>query len=390
MSIRTSATSEQARSEYEKFLGIFLRESPVIKRRGEPGVADLLFGDPHGQTLPEIADILHAQVDISHAAGFKYVHHIQSSREVAAELLARRSGIDFAADDLFFTTGAFAGLSCCLQALCDPFTEVVYLAPPWFYYESMIKSVGAIPRGVDLNLQDWSIPMSQFEAAIGSQTSAILINSPHNPTGKVFSSAELAELANIVAEASLRLGRTIPIISDEAYARIVYECDHAPSPAKFYPATVTIYTYGKTLLAPSLRIGYMALAPGFPEVEKMRHVLDALQPIGGWQLPGCILQRAVPHLENLCIDIAQLQRRRDSLVVALNEGGFRVTPAQGTFYMLVDSPEPNDEHFSRVLESRNVLVLPGSTMKIPGTFRVSLTASDAMIAQACEVFRSGY
>ncbi|WP_222539174.1 aminotransferase class I/II-fold pyridoxal phosphate-dependent enzyme [Pedobacter polysacchareus] len=390
MYIKLSESSEKARAEYEQHLGVFLRESPVTKRRGEPGFADLLFGDPHGHSFPEIAEILHEQVDISHHLGFKYVHHIESSRAAAASSLSQRSGIKYAAGDLFFTTGAFAGLSCCLQALCDPLTEVLYLGPPWFYYEPMIRSQGAIPKGVDLNPLDWSVSMSQFEAAIGPKTSAILLNSPHNPTGKVFSAQELLELTNIVAAASQRLGRTIPIISDEAYARIVFECSHAPSPAAFYPATISIYTYGKTLLAPSLRIGYMALAPGFPEAAHMRQVIDALQPISGWQLPGCILQRAVPHLESLCVDIAQLKRRRDHLVSALREGGFKVNPAQGTFYMLVDSPEPSDEHYSRVLEQRKVLVLPGSTMKIPGTFRVSLTASDEMIDQAAEVFRSGY
>ncbi|AMP98719.1 hypothetical protein AY601_1810 [Pedobacter cryoconitis] len=390
MSIKISENSAKAKAEYEQYLGLFLRESPVTKRRGEPGVADLLFGDPHGHSFPEIAEILHAQVDMSHSQGFKYVHHIESSRAAAANALSQRSGINYAAKDLFFTTGAFAGLSCCLQALCDPLTEVVYLGPPWFYYEPMIKSVGAIPKAVDLNPEDWSITMTQFEASIGPKTSAILLNSPHNPTGKVFSVQELLELTNIVAAASRKLGRTIPILSDEAYARIVFECSHAPSPAAFYPTTISIYTYGKTLLAPSLRIGYMALAPGFPEAEQMRRVLDALQPISGWQLPGCILQRAVPHLESLCVDIAQLKRRRDRLVEALREGGFKVIPSEGTFYMLIDSPDPSDEHYSRVLESRNVLVLPGSTMRIPGKFRVSLTASDQMIAQACEVFRSGY
>lgn len=387
--VQLSETRERARDEYEEFLGSFLRDSPVVARRGDPEAADLLFGDPHDPSLPGIADILHAQVDVSQSLGYQYVHHMPEARETAAQVLSRRTGLDFAADDLFLNTGAFSGLMCCLQSLCEPDTEVLYLSPPWFYYRSMIRSVGAIPRGVDLNPDGWTIPLDEMAAAIGPQTSAVLVNSPHNPTGRVFSEEELAGLAKVLSDASHRLGRNIPVISDEAYARIVYECPHAPTLARHYPATIVVYTYGKTLLAPSLRVGYMALAPGFPEPVRMRRMFDAVQPIGGWLLPACLVQRALPGLERLCVDLQQLKRRRDRLVSALHEGGYRVTPAQGTFYMLVGSPEQDDEAFSRYLESRNVLVLPGSTLETPGTFRVSLTASDAMVEQACDIFRSG-
>ena len=389
MPVQLSQTREQARDEYKAFLGTFLRDSPVVARRGEPLVADLLFGDPHDPSLPGIAKELHAQVDVSQREGYRYVHHMPEAREAAARALSERTALDISSDDLFLNTGAFSGLTTCLQALCDPGTEVLYLSPPWFYYRSMIKSVGATPRGIDLKPNDWTIPLEEIAAAIGPRTSAILINSPHNPSGRVFSDEELAELAEVLTEASRRLGRDIPIISDEAYSRIVYECPHAPSPARHYAATVIVYTYGKTLLAPSLRVGYMALAPGFPDASRMRRMFDAVQPIAGWLLPTCLVQRALPELEMLCVDLKQLERRRDKLVTALREGGYKVSPAQGTFYMLVNSPELDDVAFSNYLESRDVLVLPGSTLETPGTFRVSLTASDTMIEQACEVFRSG-
>jgi aspartate aminotransferase len=388
--VQLSKTRECAHEEYEKFLGSFLRDSPVAARRGDPKVADLLFGDPHDPPLPGIADILHTQVESSHRLGYLYVHHIPEAREAAAQALSQRNNLRFATDDLFLNTGAFSGLMCCLQAFCDPNTEVIYLNPPWFYYRSMIKSVGAIPRGINLDPNGWTIPLKEVAAAIGTQTSAVLINSPHNPTGRVFSDDELASLAKVISDASHRLGRDIPIISDEAYARIVYECPHAPTLSRHYAATVVVYTYGKTLLAPSLRLGYMALAPGFPDAIRMRRMFDAIQPIGGWLLPTCLVQRALPKLEMLCVDLQQLQRRRDRLVTALQEGGYSVTPAKGTFYMLVGSPDADDEAFTRYLEERNVLVLPGSILETPGTFRVSLTASDAMVEQACDVFCSGF
>ncbi|MGZ8845117.1 MAG: aminotransferase class I/II-fold pyridoxal phosphate-dependent enzyme [Pyrinomonadaceae bacterium] len=384
-----SREGSRASAEYDAFLGCFLRESPVVARRGDPTVADLLFGDPHDPPLPGIAKALHAQVEATASAGYRYVHHLPEAREAATQALSQRTDLPFEADDIFLNTGAFSGLSLCLRAFCGPGTEVVYLSPPWFYYRSMIKSVGAVPRSVGLNPDGWTLPLDDLAAAIGSQTSAVMVNSPHNPSGRVFSDEEFAGLGEVLSEVSRRLGRHIPIISDEAYARVVYGRTHAPTPARHYAATVVVYTYGKTLLAPSLRLGYMALAPGFPDAVRMRHMFDALQPIGGWLLPSGLVQRALPDLENLCIELTPLEQRRDRLCVALREGGYSVTPAQGTFYMLVGSPDPDDEAFSRYLEGRDVLVLPGSTMEAPGTFRVSLTASDTMIDQACSFFRSG-
>jgi aspartate aminotransferase len=390
MLVQLSRTREHAREEYEKFLGVFLRESPVVASRGRPGVADLLFGDPHDPAIPEIANILREQVDKSQQLSYRYIHHLQEAREAAAKHLSRRSEINFNTDDVFLNTGAFAGLTCCLQAICDPGSEVIYLSPPWFYYRSMIKAAGAQPRGIDLYPEDWSIPLDKIADAIGPKTCALLINSPHNPTGKVFSEQELLALAKVVSEGSRRIGRPIPVISDEAYARIVFDRPHAPSIAKYYPTTIVIYTFGKTLLAPSLRLGYMALSPGFPDADRMHRSFDAIQPIGGWLLPTCIMQRALPEFENLCIDLERLIKRREKLISALCQGRFRVIPPKGTFYMLVDSPIPNDEQFAQHLADKGILVLPGSTLETPGTFRISLTASDAMIEKACIIFSEGY
>jgi aspartate aminotransferase len=388
-SVYFSSERDRARVEYESFLGCFLRDSPIVARRGAPNVADLLFGDPHDPALPGIAEALHAQVDASASARYRYVHHVPEAREAATHALSLRTGLSFAANDLFLTTGAFSGLSLCLRAFCDPGREVIYFSPPWFYYRSMIKSVGAVPRRVSMDPDGWTIPLEELAAAIGPQTSAVIVNSPHNPSGRVLSDDELARLATVLSEASRRLCRDIPIISDEAYARIVYGRTDAPTPARHYAATVVVYTYGKILLAPSLRLGFVALAPGFPDVVRMRQMFDALQPIDGWLLPTGLVQRALPALENLCIDLQRLEQRRDRLCAALREGGYSVTPAEGTFYMLVGSPDLDDEAFSRDLERQDVLVLPGSTMEAPGKFRVSFTASDGMVDQACSLFRSG-
>lgn len=386
--IRYSKIQSDMQLEYQSYLGNFLQHSPVVACRGKEGYADLLFGDPHDGALPGIKEALQAQIVESNEVGFRYVHHLPEAQEAATNALCIRTGIDFTPERTFITTGAFAGLICCLKAFCWQGSKVIYLEPPWFYYKAMIKSVGARPHGVELDSHGWTVPYEKLYEAVDYETSAVIINSPHNPTGKTFSEQELAKIANVLQEASRKIGRTIPVISDEAYARIVYEGEHAPSLTRYYKDTVTVYTYGKALLAPSLRLGYLAVTSDFAEFTALKKLFDSIQPTAGWLLPPCFIQRAIPQLENLCVNVDQLKKRRDHLIESLQTGGFNVTPAQGSFYMLIESPIPDDNNYSLILREKNVLVLPGSTMERKGTFRVSLTATDRMIDMAGDVFAS--
>ena len=163
------------------------------------------------------------------------------------------------------------------------------------------------------------------------------------------------------------------------YRRIAFDGLAATSPSELYPHTVITYSYGKQLLAPGMRIGYLAMPPTCPGRAELRDAIMLQQIAGGYQWPNALLQHALPEFDDLTIDIAALQRRRDRLVPALREMGYDASMPEGTFYTMARSPIADDVAFGDVLARHRVLVLPGTIVETPGWFRISLTASDEMV-----------
>jgi aspartate aminotransferase len=192
----------------------------------------------------------------------------------------------------------------------------------------------------------------------------------------------------MLERASARLGRRVFLLSDEPYRRLRFDGRGFTSPASFYPWTLISYSYGKVLLAPGQRLGYLALCPAMPAAERqaLRDVMFSAQMALGWCFPNAIMQYAVPDLEGLSIDQAALARRRDLLTATLGKAGYAVLPPEGTFYLWASWPAGDAEaHWNR-LADRDVFVLPGSIMNTPNYFRISLTASDRMVERAVAAF----
>ena len=284
------------------------------------------------------------------------------------------------------TTGAFGALAAAFRAVADPGDEIIYVSPPWFFYDPMIRFAGADPIRVDAVAPEFDLPVDAISAAITSRTRAIIVNSPNNPTGRIYPASALEELATVLTEASARAGRPIYLISDEAYSRILFDGNAYVSPTAFYDHSFLVYTFGKSLLAPGERLGYLALAPGMPDKGQVRGAVFLSQIAAGFTFPNAVLQFGVGDLEELTIDIGHLQRKRDRMVPALRDMGYEVHVPEATFYLLPRSPIPDDMAFTEVLAQRDVFVLPGTLVELPGYFRISLTASDEMIDRALPVF----
>lgn len=358
------------------------------RRHLDPGIADFAFGNPQEFPLPGLVDALQRHAVPKDKDWFAYKFSEEEPRTVVADSLRHRTGIEFRPEDVALTAGAFGALGVTIRALCDVDDEVIFLSPPWFFYELMIVSSGATPVRVRLQAPDFDMDPAAIAAAITPRTRAIIVNSPNNPTGRIYREPELAALGRVLKEASERHGRPIILISDEAYNRIVFDGIEFRSPALDYDATMTIYTYGKTLLAPGQRIGYAAMSPTFPDREAMAYRIMVQQLASGWGFPNALLQHAIGDLEGLSVDIPALQARRDRMVPALREMGYEVTRPEGTFYLMVRSPDPNDMAFTARLAALGALVLPGAIVESPGWFRISLTASDEMVERGLEVFRT--
>jgi aspartate aminotransferase len=357
------------------------------KHHLDPGVADFTFGNPQELPLPGLVEALRSNAIPKDKDWFAYKMSEEEPRTVVAASLKERTGISYQPEDIAMTAGAFGALGVTIRALADEGDEVIFLSPPWFFYELMIASSGATPVRVRLQPPGFDLDPDAIAAAITPRTRAVLVNSPHNPTGRIYREAELAALGEVLREASARNGRPIALLSDESYNRIVFDGIEFHSPALDYDATVTIYTYGKTTLAPGQRIGYAALHPDFPDRQAVGYRVFVQQLAAGWGFPNALLQHAISDLEGLSIDIGALQARRDRMVPALREMGYEVTSPEGTFYVMVRSPDPDDQAFCTRLAEAGALVLPGTIVETPGWFRISLTASDEMVETGIRIFR---
>ena len=357
------------------------------KHHLDPGIADFTFGNPQELPLPGLVDALRSNAIPKDKDWFAYKMSEEEPRNVVAGSLRARTGIAFRPEDIAMTAGAFGALGVTIRALADEGDEVIFLSPPWFFYELMIASSGATPVRVRLQPPGFDLDPDAIAAAITPRTRAVLVNSPHNPTGRIYRERELAALGEVLREASARNGRPIVLLSDESYNRIVFDGIDFHSPAVDYVPTITIYTYGKTTLAPGQRIGYAAVNPDFPDREAVGYRIFVQQLAAGWGFPNALLQHAIGDLESLSVDIPALQARRDRMVPVLRELGYEVTNPEGTFYLMVRSPDPDDLAFCTRLADAGALVLPGAIVESPGWFRISLTASDEMVDKGIHIFR---
>ena len=368
----------------------FLHGSAHARRSGDPDIADFVFGNPQEMPLDGLVQAIRHHAVPKDKNWFAYAVHNQPAAEAVAAAVSAGTGLSFEPDDVRFAPGTFGALASALRALVDAGDEVIFLSPPWFFYESMIAVLGAIPVRVTLHGPRFGLDVDAIRAAMTTRTRAIIVNSPHNPTGRVYDRAELDALAAVLEDANRdasRQGRPpIVLISDESYNRILFDGRTFTSPVTAYPHSLILYTYGKQLLAPGERVGYIAASPRMDGRAALREALRFSQIVGGWQIPNATLMRAVPDLEALSIDIAALERRRDRMAAALIGMGYEVMVPEATFYMMVRSPIADERAFVDRLAGYDVFVGPGEIFEMPGYFRISLTASDEMVTRALPGF----
>jgi aspartate aminotransferase len=357
--------------------------------REDPDVADLVAGNPQEFALPAFVDTLQRWSVPRDKDWYAYKFNEDYAREAIAAGLRERRGIAFEPSDVFVTDGAFAGLNLTIRTVTDPGDEVVFVSPPWFFYEALIVAAGATPVRVRCDLETWDLDVDAIERALTERTRAIIVNSPNNPTGRIYPPETLERLGAVLAAAGERNGRPVYLISDEAYSRIVFDDRAFRSPTEFHPYSFLVYTYGKQLLTPGERVGYVALPPQMPDRHAIHPAMLLGQlALGGQGVPGAILQRSIADLEGLIVDLKALQDRRDRLVEALGSFGYDVHTPEGTFYLLPTSPIADDQAFVERLARDKVYVLPGHLVEMPGRFRISVTGNDDMVERAIPIFEA--
>jgi aspartate aminotransferase len=364
----------------------FFTASKWAARQGDEEISDFVAGNPQDEPPAGVVEAVQRWSVPLTRDWYAYVDAVPEAKQAVVRSLRHRLGLSVQEDDVFLTNGAFAGLTAALKAVVDPGDEVLFLSPPWFFYQLIIESLGAKAVRVRVSPPGFEPDVEAVRRAVTPRTRAIVVNSPNNPTGRIYPPEVLRALADVLTEASSRTGQPIYLVSDESYNRILFDGSQFESPSAFYPRSFLVYTYGKTLLTPGQRLGYLVLSPDMPDRELVRGAVFMMLLATGYAFPTTVLQRALPDLDRLSIDLRHLQAKRDRMVSALRDMGYEVNSPEGTFYLLPRSPIPDDLAFTDMLAGHDVFVLPGQLVELPGYFRVSLTANDEMIDRALPGF----
>ena len=388
MSAHRLSTTLSSILEHDRELWRFFTDSAYVRHdASDPEAADFVAGNPQEMVLPEFVEAIQRWATPRDARWYAYKFNEPYARQAVVDALRERRGISYRHDDVFLTDGAFAGLLLTIRLVTDPGDEVIFVSPPWFFYRALILASGATPVRVRCDPQTWDLDVDAIAGAITERTKAIIVNTPNNPTGRIYPPETLERLADVLREAGERIGHPVYLISDESYSRVAFDDRPFRSPTELHPYSFLIYTFGKTLLTPGQRVGYVVLPPEMPEPEEVRRGLVVGQlAFGGQGVPSAVMQRAMGDLERMSIDVKHLQARRDRMVDGLREAGYDVHSPEGTFYLLPRSPDPDDQAFVQRLAEEKVFVLPGTVVEMPGYFRISITGNDEMVDRALPIF----
>jgi len=363
----------------------FFNDSPWRNRLGQPGVCDFAFGNPQEMPLGGFVEALRSNVEPRNKEWYGYKGNEPSARGIVASSLRTSIGAPFEPEDVALTNGGFGAIELMIKLLANPGEEMIYSVPSWFCYAPMAHLHGLRPVPMPMT-KSFGLDLGALFGAVNERTRILVVNSPHNPSGSIASARELAELGARMEDINYGRRRPVWLLSDEAYREIVYSDGRFEPPLRHVRRSAICYSYGKRLLTPGQRVGYFAVNPAAPERDDVRDAMFFVQMATGWNFPSALMQYALPELEKLVIDVSALERRRDHLCESLEALGYQVTRPKGAFYVLVRTPF-EEGAFTEWLSARDVFVMPGSLCGIPGHVRLSLTASDQMVAWSLPRFQ---
>ena len=361
------------------------------KRRAEFGaehVYDFSLGNPNLEPPPRLKETLKELANDTREGLHAYMPNagLPDVRKSVADYLSKEDSLSFTLDDILMTVGAGGGLNVIFKTILDPGDEIVILSPFFAEYSFYIDNHQGIPRLVPTK-SDFSPDLEGIEAAITEKTKAVLVNSPNNPTGKVYSETDLRGLGLLLENMSRKRDRAIYLISDEPYRKIVYDGVQVPNVFNVYRETLVVTSFSKDLSLPGERIGYIAVHPDLSDKAAVLDGMTLCNRILGYVNAPAFIQRAVSHLLETSVDIDQYRKKRDILWENLVSFGYDVDKPQGSFYLFPRSPIEDDVAFVSALQEENILTVPGTGFAGPGHFRIAYCVDDATIVNALPGFR---
>ena len=356
-------------------------------QHGEDNVFDLSLGNPVVEPPEEFRRELRRLAENPVKGMHRYMPNngYLETRQAVADGLKSETGIPFSAGDIVMTCGAAAAINVVLKTILNPGEEVILLSPYFVEYGYYVDNHSGVAVVVATG-EDFQPDMAAIEAAITPKTRAIIINSPNNPSGVIYSADCLRTLGELLNRKQREHGSEIFIISDEPYRRIIYDGLSYPQVFPHYENTIVVNSHAKDLALPGERIGYMAVNPAYPHREELSNGLTFCNRTLGFVNAPDLMQHIVRALQGVSVDIAEYQQKRDFLYTRLTGMGYSVVKPQGAFYLFPKSPIEDDAAFVDTLQERLVLTVPGRGFGTPGYFRISYCLEDRVLEGAMDGF----
>ena len=370
---------------------MFEEGNRLAKIYGKENVFDFSLGNPN---VPAPKAVKDAIIEILNEEDPVALHGYTNSnagyedvRQAVAESINEKFGTAFAANNIVMTVGAAGGLNVALKILLNPGDEVIVFAPYFGEYRSYTANFDGVLVAISPNTENFQPKLDEFEAKITPKTKAVIVNTPNNPTGVVYSEETIKKLAAIMEAKQKEFGTDIYLISDEPYRELAYDGVEVPYLTKYYANTIVGYSFSKSLSLPGERIGYLVIPDEASDSADLISAASVATRILGFVNAPTLQQKMVVRCLNEQTDISYYDRNRETLYNGLTECGFTCIKPEGAFYLFVKSPVENEKEFCETAKKYNILIVPGSSFGCPGYVRMAYCVAYETIVNSLPKFK---
>lgn len=362
----------------------------MAKQYGAENVYDFSLGNPNVAAPKEVKQAI---IDVLNEEEPTFVHGYMNNsgyedvRAAVAESVNRRFGVKLGEENILMTVGAAGGLNVILKVLLNPGDEVVAFAPYFGEYNNYVANYDGRLVVVPPNAPTFQPNLKAFEEKLTARTRGVIINSPNNPTGVVYTVETLKAMAEILERKQKEFGTDIYILCDEPYRELAYDGIQVPYVPNLYRNTIVGYSYSKSLSLPGERIGYLVMPSELSDFDNISQAANVANRILGFVNAPSLIQRAVARCLDAEVDVAYYNRNRETLYNGLIELGYECTKPEGAFYLFVKSPIEDDKAFCAMAKKYRLLVVPGSSFAGPGYVRIAYCVAYETIVNALPQFK---
>ena len=356
---------------------------------GAENVYDFSLGNPSVEPPKAVRE---SMIEILREVSQNKVHGYMNNagheevRETIAKSLNQKFETDFTEQNILMTVGAAGGLNVILKAILDPGDEVIAFAPYFGEYNNYVANFDGVMVAVSPHIPDFQPNLAEFEEKLTGKTKAVIINTPNNPTGVVYSEETIKKMVAILEKKQKEFGTAIYLIADEPYRELAYDGVEVPYLTKYYANTIVGYSYSKSLSLPGERIGYLVIPKEADDYENLWNAAVIANRILGFVNAPSLQQLAVAKCLEESTDISVYDTNRKLLYQKLQELGFACAKPEGAFYMWVKALEPDDKAFTDKAKKYHLLLVPGSSFMCPGYVRIAYCVDKAMLERSFAAF----